>query len=140
MKTTLIKKLQEQFTGKICTVLTVGIGKNNLQDHQFADFFTCIVELIEEEGIFTKHHITGCNNFYAMQFVVGIMEEQVIRETDPDYDEIIKEIKNPPVKSEPPPTILGVDPESTYINPAMLSQLSKQAQEFNKKMVGKNQP
>jgi|688.fasta_scaffold653293_2 hypothetical protein len=136
MKITTIKKLQEQFVNKVCTVLTTGIGKNNLQDHQFADFFTGIVESIDEDGIFTRHHLTGCKNFYSMQFVVGLLEEQVIDENNPEYENIVNQVKkNTPNNN---PMIIGVDPSaSPYVDPATLAALSKQAQEFNKKMINK---
>jgi hypothetical protein len=137
MKITSIKKMQETFVGKVCTVLTVGVGKNNFQDQQFADFFTGIVDSIDEDGIFTRHSLTGCKNFYAMNHIVGIMEEQVICEDNPEYQNIVNEVKNAPEQKKP--MVLGVDPKaSPYIDPVLLAQLSKQAQDFNKKMVGKN--
>ena len=136
MKITSVKRLQESFLNKVCTILTVGIGKNNFQDHQFADFFTGIVEAIDEDGIYTRHHVTGCKNFYAMEYVVGILEEQVIDENSPQYEKIVEKIKTN--SNEQAPQVLGVDPNaSPYINPATLAALSKQAQEFNKKMLAK---
>lgn len=138
MKITSLKRMQEMFTGKVCTILTVGVGKNNFQDHQFADFFTGIVDSIDEDGIFTRHHMTGCKNFYAMQYVVGILEEQVISEDNPEYEKIVNEVKK--TSDDKKPVIIGVDPKaSPYIDPVLLAQLSKQANDFNKKMVSKNQ-
>ena len=129
--------MQEMFVGRVCTVLTVGIGKNNFQDHQFADFFTGIVDSIDEDGIFTRHHLTGCRNFYAMNHVVGILEEQVIGEDNPEFEKIVQEVQKAP--DDKKPVVMGVDPNaSPYIDPALLAQLSKQAQDFNKKMVSRN--
>lgn len=128
MNSTTIKKLQNCFCGKICTILTKTIAKTNFQDQQFADFFTGIVESIEEEGVFTKHHITGCLSFFSFQHVVGILEEQVILETDPSYKEILEEVKNPPKENKQ--EILKND--SKFINPdfmAVLAQNAKKAQE-----------
>jgi len=137
MKITSLKRMQEMFVGRVCTVLTVGIGKNNFQDHQFADFFTGIVDSIDEDGIFTRHHLTGCRNFYAMNHVVGILEEQVIGEDNPEFEKIVQEVQKAP--DDKKPVVMGVDPNaSPYIDPALLAQLSKQAQDFNKKMVSRN--
>jgi hypothetical protein len=139
MKITSIKKLQEQFVGKVCTVLTTGIAKSDFADHQFADFFTGIVESIDEDGVFTRHHVTGCKNFYTMQCVVGIVEEQVIDENNPEYQNIVEEIKKNPPKN--PNGIIEIDPnKSPFIDPVTLASLQKQAHDFNKKMIGKNQP
>lgn len=136
MKATIIKKLSDQFVNKVCTILTTGIGKNNFNDHQFADFFTGIVESIDEDGIFTRHHLTGCKNFYSMEFVVGIIEEQVIEESNPEYENIVNQVKNKTYENKP--VIMGVDPKaSQFIDPATLASLSKQAQDFNKKMINK---
>ena len=137
MKITTIKKLQEKFVGKVCTILTCGIAKNNFADQQFADFFTGIVDSIDEDGIFTRHHLTGCRNFYAMNHVVGILEEQVIGEDNPEFEKIVQEVQKAP--DDKKPVVMGVDPNaSPYIDPALLAQLSKQAQDFNKKMVSRN--
>jgi hypothetical protein len=139
MKITSIKKLQEQFVGKVCTVLTTGIAKGDFADHQFADFFTGIVENIDEDGVFTRHHVTGCKNFYTMQYIVGIIEEQVIDENNPEYQNIVEDIKKNPPKN--PNGIIEIDPnKSPFIDPATLASLQKQAHDFNKKMIGKNQP
>jgi hypothetical protein len=71
-----------------------------------------------------------------MQFVVGLLEEQVIDENNPEYENIVNQVKkNTPNNN---PMIIGVDPSaSPYVDPATLAALSKQAQEFNKKMINK---
>ena len=136
MKITTIKKLQEKFVGKVCTILTCGIAKNNFADQQFADFFTGIVDFIDEDGIITKHPLNGCMNFYSMSSVVGILEEQFISDDNPEYEKIVDEVKNQ--KQEIAPGVMMVDPEnSPYINKETLANLQKQAQEFNKTMIGK---
>ena len=132
------KKLHEQFAGKVCTILTSGIAKNNFGDQQFADFFTGIVDSIEQDGIYTRHPLTGYKNFYVMSHVIGIIEEQFIAEDDPQYEKVIEEMKNSSQKSS---GIMEVDPNnSPFIDPIALASLQKQAQDFNRKMVSKNQP
>jgi hypothetical protein len=131
MKIVSIKKLQELFVGKVCTVLTTVVNKTNFQDQQFSDFFTGVIESIDEDGILAKHHLTGCYNFYNFQYVVGILEEQVIEENNPQYQEIVEDLKKTPVKS-----VLPLDTgNSPFVDPDFLSKLVTQA---NSKMLRKN--
>jgi hypothetical protein len=93
MKILIIKKLQSNFLGKICTILTKPIAKRDFSDHQFADFFTGVIDEIDDDGIFTTHTLTGCKNFYRMSEVIGIIEEQVLNDEDPKHQKIITELK-----------------------------------------------
>ena len=128
MKAITVKKLQDAFIGKFCTILTSTIAKTNFQDQQFSDFFTAIVEHIDEDGVFAKHHITGCKNFYSWSHIVGILEEQVISEDNPEYEKIIQEIKKAPVEAQQ--SILPVNTNSSpYVNADFMAGLAKQAQE-----------
>lgn len=125
--TTTVKKLNETFKGKICTVLTVGISKINFNDIQFADFFTGFIESIDEDGVWTRHHLSGCKNFYPMAFVVGIMEEQVVEETDPEYKKIIEKVEKTPEQNKPFVQPYDVN-NSPFVNPEMLAALAKKNQ------------
>lgn len=93
MKITTIKKLQQNFIGKICTILTHPVAKRDFNDRQFADFFTGVVDEIEEDGIMTRHTLTGCKNFYFFENIIGIMEEQVLNEDNPEHQKIIQQVK-----------------------------------------------
>lgn len=136
MKALTAKKLQEAFVGKVCTILTSTVAKTNFQDQQFSDFFTAIIESVDEDGIFAKHHMTGCRNFYNWLHVVGILEEQVVQQGTPEYDQIMQEIKKAPAENQQ--SIVPVDPNaSPYINPDLMSNLAKQAKEAQNKMLRK---
>ncbi len=140
MKALTVKKLQEAFTGKVCTILTSTVAKTNFQDQQFSDFFTAIVETLDEDGIFAKHHMTGCRNYYTWPHIVGILEEQVIQQDDPKYEEIMQEIKKAPVERQQ--TIVPVDPNaspnaSPFVDPEMMASLARQAKEAQGKMLRK---
>ena len=124
MKLQTIKKLQEQFVGKICTVLTVGISKSNFNDIQFADFFTGFIESVDEDGVWTRHHLSGCKNFYPLIHVVGIMEEQVVEENDPEYKKIKEKVENTPTENKPFVQQYDVN-NSPFVNPEMLAALAK---------------
>ena len=134
MKIQTVKRLQEQFIGKICTVLTTGVSKSNFSDIQFADFFTGFIESIDDDGVWTRHHVSGCKNFYPMAFVVGIMEEQVVQEGDPDYEKIVEKIDKTPAESKP--FVQEYDPaKSPFVDPEMLAALGKKGQST---MIRKN--
>lgn len=137
MKTTTLKKMQD-FVGKVCSILTTSVAKSNFTDIQFSDFFVVIVEEVSEDGIFGKHAMTGCLSFYAWNHVVGIFQEQVIDQEDPQYENILSEVK----KSQPEQqvNIIPVNPQtgnSPYVNPDVMSDLVRQAQEYQQKMLQK---
>lgn len=137
MKIQTIKKLQD-FIGQVCTILTSSVCKQNFTDVQFPDFFLGVIESVDEDGVFSKHPLTGCKNFYSWQHVVAIFQEQVIEETDPKYKEIMEEVKKSPEKQT---NIVPLDVKqetSRYINPDTMADLARQAQESQKKMIQKN--
>lgn len=126
MKLITIKKLQDIFCGKLCTILTLTVAKTNFNDPQFSDFFTAFIESIDEDGILAKHHMTGCYNYYSWNNVVGILEEQTIQEDDPKYKEIVEELKNAPVEAQK--SVQPFNPNtSQFINPEMMAEIAKQA-------------
>lgn len=137
MKSLTIKRLQETFVGKVCTILTSTVAKTNFQDQQFSDFFTAIVESLDEDGIFAKHHMTGCRNYYTWNHIVGILEEQVIQQDDPSYEKIMKEVKN--AEQVQKQNILPVDSNaSPFVDTEIMASLAKQAKETQEKMLRKN--
>lgn len=136
MKALTVKKIQEAFTGKVCTILTSTIAKTNFQDQQFSDFFTAIIDYVDEDGIFAKHHMTGCRGFYSWSHVVGILEEQVIQQDDPKYEEILSEVKKAPPENQH--TIVPVNPNaSPFVDAKFMASLANQAKEAQEKMIRK---
>lgn len=136
MKISTIKKLQEYFTGKVCTILTGTVNKVNFTDQQFFDFFTGKIDSIDEDGIFARHHITGCINFYSFEHIAGILEEQVIEENDPKYTKIVEDIKKKTEESinQPEQILPSISNKQTpFIDPEMLKKLQGQS-----KMIQKN--
>lgn len=131
MKPNTIKKLQS-FVGQVCTILTNNTCKS-FSDTQFTDFFLGIIESIDEDGVFSKHPLTKCLNFYSWNNIVGIFQEQLIQEKDPEYQTILEEIKsNPPPKNAFIPTS-----QSPFVDPDVLAELAKQASESQKSMLKK---
>ena len=135
MKAQNVKKLQV-FVGKVCTVLTTSVCKQNFTDVQFPDFFVGVIDSIDEDGIFSKHPLTSCINFYSWNYVVAIFQEQVIEETDPRYEKIMEEIKSKPEKkSGIMPVDISNNQEIKFLDPETMAKLSEQA----KAMVQKNE-
>ena len=135
MKAQNLKKLQN-FVGQVCTILTTGVCKNNFTDAQFPDFFLGIVESLDEDGVFSKHPMTGCMNYYSWNHIVGIFQEQVIEENDPKFKDIVEEIKNK--SPEQKPEVFPVDPKTEnpqFLDAELMANLTKQAQEMQKTMT-----
>jgi len=134
MKPNTLKKLQE-FIGQVWTIITTSTCKSDFTDTQFPDFFLGVIENVDEDGVFSKHPVTKCMNFYSWNHIVGIFQEQVIQEDDPQYDQVIKEIKNnPPQQGAFMPVNME---ESPFVNPDLMADLAKQASESQKRMLQK---
>lgn len=127
MNKSTIQQLRNTFVGKVSTILTTTISKTNFQDQQFSDFFSVIIESIEEDGIFAKHYLTGCKNFYSWNYVVGILEEQVISENDPKYKEIMEEVKKVPTEAKK-----NIQPVNPYVDPDAMAKLVNQSKMMRK--------
>jgi len=136
MKTESLQMLKTNFVDKICTVLTQSVNKSNFNDQQFSEFFTGMVTSINEDGLILVHHLTKCKSFFAMEHIVAILEEQVIDESSPFYDDIVKQVEVLP--EEEKANIQKITPnDSPYIDPVMLAAMAKKAQE-QKRMVQKS--
>lgn len=88
-----IKKLQ-YFINKPITIFTKSTGRN-FTDIQNSDYFTGICLSISIDMIETIHPITKCKNFFFIENIVGICEEQELDPENPEHQKIIEEIKNP---------------------------------------------
>jgi cyclopropane fatty-acyl-phospholipid synthase-like methyltransferase len=119
MKQSTIKKMQERFVGKICTVIMTQLSRNDFTESQFADFFTGSIDEIDEDGVLMTHTITGCKNYYMMGMVAGIIEEQVLYDDKPEHKSIIEQMKNKKIDQEKAKTN-----DETLINIDELSALA----------------
>lgn len=90
-----VKELSKIFSGKICTILTRSSIKQNFTNEDIANFFTALIEKITENGIFAKDLKTGCASYFQWQHVIGIFEEQVITENNPEFKNIPKQKEAP---------------------------------------------
>jgi len=90
------KKIKDTFVTKPCTILTNKIPIDLSDDRKFLDLFFGIIEDINEDGVFLIHNTTKCKSFFNWNSIIGIVEEQVIYENDPRYNQIKEEIKIAP--------------------------------------------
>lgn len=88
-----IKNLQ-YFLNKPITIFTNSTGRN-FNDTQNNDYFTGICRRVSIDGIETIHPITNCKNFFFINNIIGICEEQQLDPENPEHQKIIEEIKNP---------------------------------------------
>lgn len=93
MKISTIKKLADLFLGKVVTIITLGTNKPNIPDSQFSDFYTGVLEEIDEDGVILTHLLTACKSYFALTGIVAIMQEQVLDENNPENREEIQKIK-----------------------------------------------
>ena len=97
----------EYFIDKICTILTQPVNKNFADKIEHANFFTGLVKKIDRfpngiSLIWLEHLQTKSLSAFNLSMVVGILEEQVIKESDPRYSKLKEEaekIKKPAAPS-----------------------------------------
>jgi hypothetical protein len=93
MKASTLKKLRDYFEGRVCSILVTPVPRS-FDERQFADYFVGQINSIDEDGIWTTHAITSCKNFYSLEKVVAIVEEQVLYpDANPEHAKMVEEMK-----------------------------------------------
>lgn len=87
-----IETLKKRFLSKPCSIFVQNTNMS-FNQVQAQDYFVGIVESIDEDGIFTKHPITNCWNFFPMDKILGICEEQMLNPGNPEDAKIIDKYK-----------------------------------------------
>lgn len=93
----LTKNLQANFVGRICTILTNPVSLPFKDAVQHSQFFTGKLEHVDDYGVWLRHVHTNTMAFYSFP-LVGIVEEQVIPNSDPRAEKIKEGLK----KKDPP--------------------------------------
>lgn len=91
MKPSTIKKLQH-FVGKVCTVIMPGINRG-FTEEQARDHFVTLITEINEDGVFGTHPYGQTVNFYSLNQLISIHEEEVLYPNDPQHSKVIEEIE-----------------------------------------------
>jgi len=111
-----LERLSDYFTGKIVTIIVAPINRQ-FNEKQSMDYFVGRFDHISETGIWITHPTTSCKNFYFIDHVVSIVEEQFITKNDPNYEKIVTEYKNSVEKK----------PNSPYVDVNQLNQFAQEA-------------
>ena len=120
-------KQYDRFLGKICTILTGPVSFPFREAKQHAEYFTGLVTEVSNNGILIKHLNTNTFALYTFP-IVGIVEEQSIDKSHPDYERIKAEVEQkkkpiPALPQKPAPQIsLSIEELTKQAKQAKLNQ------------------
>jgi len=123
----MVKAAYEKFIGKICTILTGPVSFPFSNPKQHAEFFTGLIVAIEPSGILIKHLNTNTHAFYAFP-IVGIVEEQVVSKTDPNFNKIKEEVE----QKKKPASIVQQPTSQVSLSVEDLTKMAKQIKDRKK--------
>lgn len=140
MRAITLKKLRDYFEGRVCSIFVTPVPRT-FDDRQFADYFVGQINAIDEDGIWTTHAITGCKNFYALDKVVAITEEQVLYpDENPEHAKMVEEMKQKATAKQQQAPQYPVTDQNGLMDIANMERLVEQAkaieavnQRFDKK-------
>ena len=125
-----MKEYFKYFVGKAVTVTTVQINFR-FKEEAMTDYFSGILEIIDEKGMWLLHSVTGSRTFILYPHIVSVTEEQMLFEDNPEDAKIIEEYrKEKPLTAakraiNPTPQPKG----SSFVNPAVLAEIAKKAKQ-----------
>ena len=124
------------FEGRVCTIFAQAINRIFTKDTQEIDYFVGIVDQVTNLGIWTTHPETKTKNFYFLNHIISISEEQVLDESDPNYKSIMKEFEEKRNKTHsqapqqpPPPRCMQQKNISPFVDIESLNKLAKEAKQ-----------
>ncbi len=127
MKATTLKKLKDYFEGRVCSILVTPVPRS-FDERQFADYFVGQINSIDDDGIWTTHAITGCKNFYALDKVVAIVEEQVLYpDENPEHARLVEEMKKKAQTQQQQVQYPGLVDQNGLMNIENMERLVEQA-------------
>lgn len=100
----MIKSIQENFLGKMCTVLTDSCAVPLKDPTEHANYYSGIMVGVDPSGVWLKHPKFSTVAFFSFP-LQGIVEEQKIDSSDPRYAKIKEEVEKK--KSPPKPAPVG---------------------------------
>ena len=114
MDEALVSNLIENFKGKVATILTAPVSFPFKDAIQHSQYFTGKVVDINIYGIWLKHLHIDTYAFYSFP-IIGIVEEQLIPDTDPRAQQIKEEIKQKETPKQPMGCGSHASQSSTFI-------------------------
>jgi len=115
-----LDRLSDYFTGKIVTIIVASINRQ-FNEKQSMDYFVGRFDHISETGIWVTHPTTSCKNFYFIEHVIAVIEEQFVNKNDPHYEEIMGEYEKSIREKKLPPQ------QTKYVDVNSLNQFAKEA-------------
>lgn len=132
----------QHFVGKVCTIFTTPTNRNYKEENPqtfpepMYHYFTGRVEKIDALGILVSQVLTPekCKSYFFMQNLVGIAEEVELSPSNPVHAAEIDKIKKETAKEIASFNAkVEQTPDSPFVNPESMSDLSKQMkEEFSK--------
>ncbi len=118
------------FKDKAVTILTVQTNFR-FKEEQMHDYYTGIVENIDEHGIWIVHSVTKCRSYVLFQHIVSVTEEQMLYEDNPEHAKLIEEYRKekPITAAKRAITEKPQLKESVFVNPTALAEMARKAKE-----------
>jgi hypothetical protein len=120
----MIHKQYEKFKGKICTILTAPTSFPFRDPKQHAEFFTGEVVEVDAYGVKIKNLNNNTFGFFSYP-LIGIVEEQTVSKSDPNYQKIKDELE----KKEPKKPILSTGGSTTFMPIEEMTKMAKKIKE-----------
>lgn len=117
-------ELREKFLNKVCTILCHQTSYPFKDGIEYSEFFTGLIEDIDESGVWLRHLKVKTLAFFAFP-IVGIVEEQVLQKGDPIIEKIKESNKPKPIMKPP---IIG---QTTFVPVESLTKLVRDAKDKN---------
>lgn len=125
----MIHKQYEKFKGKICTILTAPTSFPFRDPKQHAEFFTGEVVEVDSYGIKIKNLNNNTFGFFSYP-LIGVVEEQTISKSDPNYQKIKDELeKKEPKKAVQHPTSFKAGGSTTFMSVEEMTNIAKKIKE-----------
>lgn len=123
-----MKEYFQYFKGKPVTITTVQINFR-FKEEAMADYFSGIVEIVDEMGIWLLHGVTHTRTFILYPHIVSVTEEQMLYEDNPEHAKIIEEYRKEKPLTAAKRTVVPQVQTSPFVNPAALAEIAKKAKQ-----------
>jgi hypothetical protein len=111
------------FIGKVCTILTTSVALPIKDALSGALYFSGLVAKVDDNGIWIQQLETNTMSYFTFP-IVGIVQEQAVAKSDPNYEKIKEEIEKQKPVAPPKP----VPPNFTSV-----SDLTQKAKELRRR-------
>jgi hypothetical protein len=121
-----MKEYFKYFVGKAVTITTVQINFR-FKEEAMADYFSGILEIVDDKGLWLLHPITKTRTFILHPYIVSVSEEQMLFEDNPEHAKIIEEYRQTKPLTAAKRAVAPT--KEPFVNPAALAEMAKKAQQ-----------